>query len=96
MTVRTLNDPVTYSSAASAHRAVPSSLDPPEHARFRAVVDLFFTPDRMRSLEPRIRAIAGAVADGLPRGIVVDAVTDIGSVRGAGPSRCGCSIAAGT
>lgn len=72
------NDPVTYSSATSAHRAVPNVLDPPEHTRFRAVVDRFFTPDRMQSLEPRMRAIADAVVDGLPRGVVVDAVTGIG------------------
>lgn len=76
--VAAANDPVTYSSAISARRAVPNSLDPPEHTRFRAVVDTFFTPDRMRSLEPRIRRVARDVVDGLPRDVEVDAVTDIG------------------
>jgi cytochrome P450 len=77
--VAAANDPVTYSSATSAYRAVPNSLDPPEHARFRAVVDAFFTPERMRSLEPRIRTIAGELVDALPRDADVDAITDIGN-----------------
>lgn len=76
--VAAANDPATYSSATSAYRAVPNSLDPPEHARFRAVIDRFFEPGRIRSLEPRIRTIARALVDGLPRGVGVDAVTDIG------------------
>lgn len=71
-------DPATFSSAVSAHRAVPNSLDPPEHTAFRAAIDPFFTPERMRTLEPRLRAIAHEIVSGLPRGAVVDAVTDIG------------------
>src|SRR5690606_41304746 len=71
-------DPATFSSAVSAHRMVPNSLDPPEHTAFRAVVDRFFTPGRMRALEPRVRAIAEAIVRGLPRDTAVDAVRDIG------------------
>ena len=71
-------DSATFSSAVSAHRMVPNSLDPPEHTAFRAVVDRFFTPGRMRALEPRVRAIAEAIVRGLPRDTAVDAVRDIG------------------
>jgi cytochrome P450 len=71
-------DPVTFSSAASAHRMVPNALDPPEHAAFRAVIDPFFAPERMAALEPRIRRIARQVVDALPRGEAVDAVAEIG------------------
>ena len=53
--VAVANDPVTFSSAASAFRSVPNTLDPPEHGRFRAVVDRFFTPERMAGLEPVVR-----------------------------------------
>jgi cytochrome P450 len=42
------------------------------------VIDPFFTPERMRALEPRIRAIAREIVDALPRGATLDAVTDIG------------------
>lgn len=71
-------DPTTFSSAASAHRMVPNALDPPEHTAFRAAIDPFFTPERMRTLEPRLRTIAREIMSGLPRGATVDAVIDIG------------------
>jgi cytochrome P450 len=70
------NDPVTFSSAASAFRSVPNTLDPPEHGRFRAVVDRFFTPDRMAALEPDVRRIAREVVAEV--GKRADAVTDLG------------------
>jgi cytochrome P450 len=71
-------DPATFSSAASTYRAVPNTLDPPAHTAFRAAIDPFFTPERMRALEPRLRTIAREIMNGLPRGVIVDAVTDIG------------------
>ncbi|MGE0582069.1 MAG: cytochrome P450 [Steroidobacteraceae bacterium] len=71
-------DATTYSSAASSFRQIPNSLDGAEHAAYRAAIDPFFTPERMRALEPRIRACARALVGALPRGTVVDAVTDIG------------------
>ncbi|MBL8292604.1 MAG: hypothetical protein JNN08_12250 [Bryobacterales bacterium] len=45
--VAAATDPITFSSAVSAHRMVPNSLNPPEHTAFRAVVDGFFTVGRM-------------------------------------------------
>jgi cytochrome P450 len=76
--VAAASDPATFSSAASAFRAVPNTLDPPEHARYRAVIDEFFSPARMRALEPTLRAVAREVVQGLPRGRAVEAVTEIG------------------
>jgi cytochrome P450 len=40
-----LNDPVTYSSVVSSHRAVPSGMDPPEHTEYRQI-----TQDLVQSL----------------------------------------------
>ena len=71
-------DPATFSSAVSAHRMVPNSLDPPEHTAFRAAIDAFFTPERMGILEPHVRRIAHEIVGALPRGATVDAVTGIG------------------
>ncbi len=71
-------DPATFSSNVSAHRQVPNSLDPPEHTALRAVIDPFFTPERMRALEPRLRTIAAGIVGALPRDVTVDAVTGIG------------------
>jgi cytochrome P450 len=76
--VAAANDPVTFSSVVSTHRQVPNSLDPPEHTAFRAVVDPFFTPGRMRALEPRVRTCAQDIVRALPRNTVVDAVTGFG------------------
>jgi cytochrome P450 len=71
-------DPATFSSAVSAHRMVPNSLDQPQHTAFRAVIDPFFTPERMGGLEPRLRRIAHEIVGALQRGAIVDAVTEIG------------------
>lgn len=71
-------DPATFSSAASAYRAVPNTLDPPEHTAFRAAIDAFFTPERMHALEPRLLTIAREIVGALPRRVTVDAVTGIG------------------
>ena len=71
-------DPATFSSTVSARRAVPNSLDPPEHTAFRAIIDPFFSPERMRALEPRVRAVAAEIIHALPKGVTVDAVTGIG------------------
>jgi cytochrome P450 len=71
-------DPATFSSAASSHRQVPNSLDPPEHTAFRAAIDPFFSPERMQALEPRLRVIALEIVTGLPRATTVDAVADVG------------------
>lgn len=76
--VAVASDPSTFSTAASAHRNVPNTLDPPEHSAFRAAIDHFFTPERMRMLEPRLRTIAREIISGLPRDATVDAVIDIG------------------
>ena len=76
--VAAASDCVTFSSAVSAYRQVPNSLDPPEHAAFRAAIDPFFTPERLRELEPRLQDCAREIVAALPRQTVVDAVTELG------------------
>ena len=56
--VAAAHDVQAFSSAASARRAVPNAMDPPEHGAWRALVDTFFTPAIMAALEPRVHAIA--------------------------------------
>jgi len=72
------NNLATFSSAVSAHRQVPNSLDQPEHTAFRAAIDSFFTRERMIALEPRLRNIAHEVISSLPYVATMDAVADIG------------------
>ncbi|MEO8094686.1 MAG: cytochrome P450, partial [Pseudolysinimonas sp.] len=53
------------SQVSSRHAAVPNGFDPPQHGRYRAVVDRYFGPDDMAGLEPRLRTIANELIYGL-------------------------------
>lgn len=55
--VAVLEDPATYSSV-SKHPAIPSGIDPPTHATFRAALAPHFTDEAIAALEPRSREIA--------------------------------------
>ena len=58
-------DHETFSNAVSAHLQVPNGLDGPTHTAFRAVVDTFFTPERMAALEPVVGRVASAAVAAL-------------------------------
>jgi cytochrome P450 len=60
--VRVLEDPATYSSA-SRHVAIPSGMDPPDHARFRSALATHFSDATMAALEPRSRQIASELLE---------------------------------
>jgi len=64
-TLRVLDDPETFSNVVSAHVAIPNGMDPPEHTAFRAVVDRYFTPERVAAFEPACRTIARTVIGNL-------------------------------
>ena len=55
---RVLNDPATFSNAASTHRSVPNSLDGVEHLRYRRVIVPLFSPARLAAYAPRCRKLA--------------------------------------
>lgn len=44
-------------------RAIMLNMDPPEHRRFRALVNKAFTPRRMRGLAPRVAALSRRIVD---------------------------------
>jgi cytochrome P450 len=72
-------DDVTFSNATSRFLKVPNGLDGAEHTAFRALVDRYFTSDRLTALEPTLAAIAREVvaeAGALPA--TIDAV-DLGA-----------------
>ncbi|AJZ57074.1 cytochrome P450 family protein [Paraburkholderia fungorum] len=66
--MRVLNDPETFSSAVSSYLSVPNGMDPPEHTRYRSIIEPYFSPRRMMIFEPVCREIAGSLANGLSRG----------------------------
>ena len=53
-----LHDHKTFSSAVSVHISVPNSMDPPEHAAYRQIVESYFSADAMRDFEPVCRNLA--------------------------------------
>ncbi len=75
---RVLEDHVTFSNAASRHLSVPNAMDPPEHTRFRRLIEPYFGPAAMAEFAPRCRAIAEAVVDRLPADGEVEAMAEMG------------------
>lgn len=71
-------DPTTFSSAVSAHRALPNSLDGDEHRAYRALIDAYLTDEAVAAQEPQCRAHAAAIIGVLPRGVTVRTLLDIG------------------
>ena len=49
-------------------------IDPPEHAKYRKLVQPAFGPGRIRALEERIRRLARELLDGIPAGEPIDLV----------------------
>jgi cytochrome P450 len=65
-----LKHPEVFSSAPEAvdigqeQKLIPLQVDPPEHAKYRRVLDPEFAPKRMAALEPSIRAQVNVLIDG--------------------------------
>lgn len=77
--VRTvLLDPETFSNRVSSHLSVPNGMDPPEHGRYRPIVDRYFTPGEMRAFEPTCRRVASELIEEIRGRGGGDAVTDLG------------------
>lgn len=58
--MQVLGDHATFSSAVSAHPAVPNGYDQPLHTQYRRALDPFFAPERMAHFEPVCRALSAA------------------------------------
>ncbi|HSH41450.1 MAG TPA: cytochrome P450 [Arenicellales bacterium] len=61
--VRILRDHETFSSAVSRHRSVPNGMDPPEHTKYRRIVERYFQPGQMLDFEPVCRGIAAELVE---------------------------------
>lgn len=64
--LRVLEDHDTFSNAVSLHPSVPNGMDPPEHAAYRALIEPYFAPERVRAFEPVCRDIAVGLVSRLP------------------------------
>ncbi|TFH87688.1 cytochrome P450 [Billgrantia azerbaijanica] len=75
---RVLEDHETFSNAASRHLSVPNAMDPPEHTRFRRLIEPYFGPEPMAAFAPRCRAIAEDLVARLPETGEVEAMAELG------------------
>jgi cytochrome P450 len=64
--VRVLDDPETFSNAASTHLNVPNGMDPPQHTAYRELIDPYFGAEALRVFEPQGRRIAQELVERLP------------------------------
>lgn len=74
-----LADETTFSNAVSAHLSVPNGMDPPEHTKYRRIIDRYFLPDAMAAFEPRCRAIARESISSLPPDGEIDVMAGFAS-----------------
>jgi cytochrome P450 len=64
-----LKHPETFSSAFEAvsigqeHPLIPLQIDPPEHARYRRLLDPEFSPKKMAAIEPDARLLVNRIID---------------------------------
>ena len=72
--MRVLHEPGTFSNAVSHHLSVPNGMDPPEHGRYRAIIEPYFSPDAMARFEPECRRIARELVQSLPEKGELDVV----------------------
>ena len=76
--MRVLNDHTTFSNAASRYLSVPNAMDPPDHTRFRRIIEPYFNAAAMAEFAPRCRAIAEGVVNRLPHDGPVEAMAEMG------------------
>ena len=65
-----VREPEVFSSSTSAHDMktarplIPLQVDPPDHRKYRKLLDPLFAPQRMRAREDQIRALVHELIDG--------------------------------
>ncbi len=67
-----------FSNAVSRHLQVPNGLDSAEHTAYRAALDRFLTPEALAPFLEEFRRVARDLVSSLPRGVAVDAVSEVG------------------
>lgn len=68
----------SFSSAVSNHLQVPNGIDAAEHTAYREVLDDFFTSEALAPFHRKFRRVAADLVVSLPKGVAVDAVSQIG------------------
>ncbi|WP_404364797.1 cytochrome P450 [Marinobacter sp.] len=72
--LRVLGDHDTFSNTVSSHLSVPNGMDPPEHGRYRSLIETWFSHERLVAFEPDCRDIARQLVSEIPDGEAFDLV----------------------
>lgn len=73
-------DDTTFSSQVSRFLQIPNGLDGAEHDRFRALVESYLSEDALTPYLPVFKDVASELIGSLEKGVVINAVSDIGAV----------------
>lgn len=67
----------SFDAVGSPAPLVPIAFDPPQHTRYRRILHPFFSPRKVASWEPAVRALAGELVDSLAGRGECDLVTEL-------------------
>jgi cytochrome P450 len=73
---RVLHDPETFSSRVSKNVSVPNGMDPPEHDRYRRLIEPYFSAAAQHAFEPKCRDIAATLVHGLQGRVATELIED--------------------
>lgn len=78
LVVQAALDEELFSSAVSSHLHIPNGLDSAKHTAYREALDRFLTPEALAPFHDKFRRVASGLVASLPRGLAVDAVSQMG------------------
>ena len=78
--VAAARDHERFSSAVSRYLQIPNGLDGDEHTRYRKVIDRYLSEEMLKPYIPVFQKVATQLMIELPKGEILDAVSDIGAV----------------
>lgn len=73
-------DDTTFSSQVSRFLQIPNGLDGAEHDRFRVLIDRHLSEEALTPYLPVFKNVASELIGSLAKGVVINAVSDIGAV----------------
>lgn len=79
LVVQAALDHERFSNAVSSHLQIPNGLDADEHTAYRAALDVFLDGEALAPFHERFRRVAAELLAALPRGVAVDAVSQLGA-----------------
>lgn len=70
-----LHDSIHFSNVVSSNLSVPNGMDPPEHGKYRKIIEPYFNQTRMEVFEPECRKMARELVNSLPANGEVEVVS---------------------